>query len=304
MYLEFYGLMQEPFRLTPDPRFVHLAEPHRLALSGLVESICSRRGFIVLTGAVGTGKTTLLHTALKSLATMRFGEHQLAVALLVNPTLNRDEFYESVMQEFALACASTSKPARLIAIHELLVQKYRQGGTAVLVIDEAHLMTSALLEEVRLLANYDSYSDALLQVVLCGQPELADLLSRPELAALDQRIALRAELRALTLTEVCGYVEERLRQAGLQEQSPFCAAALQAVHVHSRGVPRVINLICHACLSLGARAGTSTIAPEMVLEAVYSLAPRASTELHRMPPMRSAVPVALTELTSGGSTGK
>jgi general secretion pathway protein A len=241
----------------------------------------------VLTGAVGTGKTTLLHAALKLLAT-HFGEHQLAVALLVSPTLERDELYESLVQELALSCASASKPARLVAIHELLAQKYRQGGTAVLVIDEAHLMTSALLQEVRLLANYDSYSDALLQVVLCGQPELDDLLCRPELAALQQRVAFMARLSALSFSELCGYVEERLRKAGMQGQSPFSAEALQAVYSYSQGVPRVINLICHACLSQGAQAGAKIIAPEMVAEAAHSLGSPASPEPYPLPPMHRA----------------
>ena len=251
MYTAFYQLKEEPFRLTPDPRFLHLADPHRTALKVLLQGVLQRKGFTVVAGPVGTGKTTLLHTALQILTEKSEGRGRLVSAFLVNPTLSPAELLEAVLDEYEINCTATSKPRRLAALHQMLFQTQQQGGTAVLLIDEAHLMTVELLEEIRLLGNTDTYQEKLLQVVLCGQPELFAVLQRPELQALQQRIASTCLLRPLSLPETRAYVAERLHAAGLRGSSPFTGTAVEGIHKLTNGVPRLINLLSDACLMTG-----------------------------------------------------
>ncbi len=251
MYTAFYQLKEEPFRLTPDPRFLHLADPHRTALKVLLQGVLQRKGFTVVAGPVGTGKTTLLHTALQILTEKSEGRGRLVSAFLVNPTLSPAELLEAVLDEYEISCTSTSKPRRLAALHQMLFQTQQQGGTAVLLIDEAHLMSVELLEEIRLLGNTDTYQEKLLQIVLCGQPELFAVLQRPELQALQQRIASTCLLRPLNLPETRAYVAERLHAAGLRGSSPFTGTAVEGIHKLSSGVPRLINLLSDACLMVG-----------------------------------------------------
>jgi len=171
-----------------------------------------------------------------------------------------------MLEEFEVQCTSTSKPRRLMALHQMLLGTQREGGTAVLFIDEAHLLSPELLEEIRLLGNADTHQEKLLQIVLSGQPELVTMMNRRELSALQQRIAARANLRPLSLPEVRAYVTERLQFAGLKGPSPFAEPALESVLRHSSGVPRLINLICDACLSLGFKTQRKTIRFDMVEE--------------------------------------
>jgi general secretion pathway protein A len=251
LYTAFYQLKEEPFRLTPDPRFLHLADPHRTALKVLLQGVLQRKGFTVVAGPVGTGKTTLLHTALQILTEKSEGRGRLVSAFLVNPTLAPAELLEAVLDEYEINCTATSKPRRLAALHQMLFQTQQQGGTAVLLIDEAHLMSVELLEEIRLLGNTDTYQEKLLQIVLCGQPELFAVLQRPELQALQQRIASTCLLRPLSLPEVRAYIAERLHAAGLRGSSPFTGTAVEVIHRLTGGVPRLINLLSDACLLVG-----------------------------------------------------
>lgn len=272
MYLEFYNLKREPFCLTPDPKFLHLAEPHRNALVALVQGVVRRRGFMVATGAVGTGKTTILNALLYLLSNLhKSGDRKLASAFLVNPILTREEFFESVLDEFEIQIPSTSKPRRLLALHELFLEAQSRGGTAVLIIDEAHLLTVELLEEIRLLTNMDTHREKLLQVILCGQPELASLLLQPQLRALRQRIALLAQLRPLTAGETGAYIEQRLRLAGLEGPSPFSPVALEEVYRRTHGVPRLINLLSDSCLTIGVQRHCKDIDSDVVRAATASL---------------------------------
>lgn len=251
MYTAFYQLKEEPFRLTPDPRFLHLADPHRTALKVLLQGVLQRKGFTVVAGPVGTGKTTLLHTALQILTEKSEGRGRLVSAFLVNPTLAPAELLEAVLDEYEITCTATSKPRRLAALHQMLFQTQQQGGTAILLIDEAHLMSVELLEEIRLLGNTDTYQEKLLQIVLCGQPELFAVLQRPELQALQQRIASTCLLRPLSLPEVRAYMAERMHAAGLRGSSPFTGTAVEVIHRLTGGVPRLINLLSDACLMCG-----------------------------------------------------
>jgi general secretion pathway protein A len=251
LYTAFYQLKEEPFRLTPDPRFLHLADPHRTALKVLLQGVLQRKGFTIVAGPVGTGKTTLLHTALQILTEKSEGRGRLVSAFLVNPTLTPAELLEAVLDEYEISCSATSKPRRLAALHQMLFQTQQQGGTAVLLIDEAHLMSIELLEEIRLLGNTDTYQEKLLQIVLCGQPELFAVLQRPELQALQQRIAGTCLLRPLSLPETRAYIAERLHAAGLRGSSPFTGTAVENIHRMTNGVPRLINLLSDACLMVG-----------------------------------------------------
>jgi len=267
MYLDFYQLHEEPFNLTPDPRFFHMAPPYRLALEALVQSIGRRKGFIVVNGPIGTGKTTLLHAAMQILRLLDTKHTHLASAFVLNPMLSRAAFFETLMIEFQVPCASASKPARLAALQEMFLEKQRKGGTSVLVVDEAHLLTVELPEEIRLLTNTDIYREKLLQVVLCGQPELIPLLQRRELRALHQRVTHHCTLRALSFPETQSYIEERLRAAGLKGVSPFSNEAVELVHLHSCGVPRLINQICDEALMIGFLTQRKQIQQDTIEEA-------------------------------------
>lgn len=270
MYLGFYGLRQDPFRLTPDPRFLHLAEPHRNTLRSMLEGVGARRGLQVATGPVGTGKTTLLYCLQHILAHEASAERPMRSAFLINPTLTQDDFYEALLYELELP-AVASKPGRLRALHELLLKSYKDNGNVVVVIDEAHLISTALLEEIRLLLNLDNYPRNVLQIILCGQPELMPLLEKRELSALKQRVAVFSQLRVLTLAEARSYIAERLHVAGLRGESPFTALATEEIHRLSGGVPRVMNLLCDRCLNAGYRQQSKKIGSDCVLEAAEEL---------------------------------
>jgi general secretion pathway protein A len=272
MYTTFYNLREEPFRLTSDPRFFHLAEPHAAALATLVEAVMRRKGFVLMTGPIGTGKTTVVHTALQILTERAATNHPISSAFILNPTLSREEFLEMLLSEFEITCTSTSKPARLAALQRMLLETQRKGGTSLLLVDEAHLLTSELLEEIRLLSNADTYQEKLLQIVLCGQPELLGLLRKPELRALRQRVASSCVLRPLSLPEVRSYIAERLHSAGFRgTASPFPAPVLEEIVRLTEGVPRLLNLLCDACLTIGYKAHRPVIDLAIVAEAATEL---------------------------------
>jgi general secretion pathway protein A len=272
MYTSYYNLREEPFRLTSDPRFFHLAEPHAAALATLVEAVMRRKGFVLMTGPIGTGKTTVVHTALQILTERAAPNHPMSSAFILNPTLSREEFLEMLLSEFEISCTSTSKPARLSALQRMLLETQRKGGTSLLLVDEAHLLTPELLEEIRLLSNSDTYQEKLLQIVLCGQPELLGLLRKPELRALRQRVASSCSLRPLSLLEVRAYIAERLHSAGFRgTASPFPIQVLEEIVRLTEGVPRLLNLLCDACLTIGCKAHRPVIDLGIVAEAATEL---------------------------------
>lgn len=272
MYTTFYNLREEPFRLTSDPRFFHLAQPHAAALATLVEAVMRRKGFVLMTGPIGTGKTTVVHTALQILTETAATSHPISSAFILNPTLSREEFLEMLLSEFEIPCASTSKPARLSALQHMLLETQRKGGTSLLLVDEAHLLTPELLEEIRLLSNADTYQEKLLQIVLCGQPELLTILRRPELRALRQRVAGSCSLRPLSLPEVRSYIVERLHSAGFRGTTlPFPTEVLEEIFRLSEGVPRLINLLGDACLAIGCKARRQVINQAIVEEAALEV---------------------------------
>jgi general secretion pathway protein A len=272
MYETFFGLREEPFRLTSDPKFFHLAEPHAAALTTLVEAVTRRKGLVLVTGPCGTGKTMVVHATLHILSDRAKTRQPISTAFVFNPTLSREEFLEMTLAEFAIPCTATSKPARLAALHQLLLERHTHGGTSLLLVDEAHLLTDELLEEIRLLSNADTYKEKLLQIVLCGQPELLTLLSRPESRGLRQRIASSCSLRPLVFQEFEAYVAERLHAAGFRgPTSPFPTPVLEEIFRRTEGVPRLINLFCDACLTIGCKGQKLLIDLAVVEEAASEL---------------------------------
>jgi general secretion pathway protein A len=252
MYKKFFGLRENPFNVNPDPRYLFTTPHIEEALSCLSYGIQTRKGFIVLTGEVGTGKTTLINKLLEWLR-----GRGMATAFIFNPRLSEDQFFDFMMADFGLPCDPKSKSKVLMQLNQWLLERYRQGGTAVLIVDEAQTLSSTVLEEIRLLTNLETYTEKLLQIVLSGQPELEEKLKRPELRQLRQRVTLRAKTYPLTLEETQGYISSRLRIAGAaggaggDGPAIFTPEAVEKVYGHSRGIPRLINLLCEQALITG-----------------------------------------------------
>lgn len=243
MYREFYGLRANPFNVNPDPRYLFLTRHTEEALACLTYGIQSRKGFVLLTGEVGTGKTTLINKLLEWLRLQ-----QVATAFIFNSRLNVTQFLDYMMADFGIACDSKAKSQVLLKLYNWLLDRYRAGETAVLIVDEAQNLSDEVLEEVRMLTNLETFTEKLLQIVLVGQPELEQKLKLPQLRQLRQRLTLRAKTHPLTLDETQAYVQQRLRIAGSNGQQIFTPESLIAVHRYSGGIPRVINLICEHCL--------------------------------------------------------
>jgi general secretion pathway protein A len=245
MYLTFYGLTEKPFNATPDPRFLYLSPAHREALAQLQYGVQERKGFIVLTGQVGTGKTTLLHTLRQRL------NGQTAIAFVVHSTLPFDGILEYVLEDLEIAKCGESRAQRLIALNHFLIERERTGQSTVLVLDEAQNLDASTLEQIRLLSNFESSTSKLLQIVLVGQPELKARLQLPELRQLKQRIGLRCQIPSLTREETREYIRTRLRIAGARDLGMFSDAAVDGITEYSGGIPRLINMVCDHCLLFG-----------------------------------------------------
>jgi type II secretory pathway predicted ATPase ExeA len=245
VYLAFYGLREKPFGVTPDPHFLYLAPSHREALAELTYGVQEKKGFLLLTGEVGTGKTTLLHALLRRL------DAQTAAAFVFNSTLPFDALLEYALEDFGVSKAGESYAQRLMALNTFLIERRRAGQNTVLIIDEAQNLSPESLEQVRLLSNFETSTEKLLQILLVGQPELEQRLALPALRQLKQRIALRCRIQPLSVEETVDYVRARLRTAGARDIGLFTAEALARVATHAGGVPRVINALCDHALLIG-----------------------------------------------------
>ncbi len=262
MYEKFFGLRERPFDLTPNPRYLFLTAAYREALSNLIYGLSGRKGLTVLTGEAGTGKTTLLTVALA-----QWREEGHLVATLRNPTMERAEFLEFLSHEFGLSeKAAASKTVLLREFETLLRERHAAGKLTALVIDEAHSMPTALLEEVRLLANIETADVKLLPLILLGQPELADRLNDPSLRQLKQRVALRCSLVPLDVREAAAYVAKRIQLAGGDSLQLFTREAVEAIHHGSGGIPRLINVLCDNALVNAMAAGVKPVSQDIVRE--------------------------------------
>lgn len=245
MYLEYYGLREPPFDITPNPRFLFFSAKHREALNHLLYGIKERKGFVQLTGEVGAGKTTLCRAMLEKL-----GDHYVT-ALILNPVLDADHLMRAIAMEFGLPVEGKDKLDILAAINHFLLEQVEQGKDAVLIIDEAQDLTDELLEQVRLLSNLETDERKLLQIVLMGQPELRARINAPNLRQLRQRITVRYHLRPLTRLEVGQYIQHRLQVSGANGAPYFTSGALWRIHFYSKGIPRLVNAVCDKCLLAG-----------------------------------------------------
>ena len=245
MYESFFNFRERPFNLTPDPKYLFLSGRHREAMAHLLYGIRQRSGFILLTGEVGTGKTTLCRALLHSL------DEDIEVALIFNPNLSAEELLQTINREFGLPGVSESRKALVDELNAHLLARRGAGKNLVLLVDEAQNLSPPVLEELRLLSNLETETEKLLQIVLIGQPELNDLLKRPELRQLDQRMSVRYHLEPLDQNETGEYVLHRLGVASDHSRAQFTSRAIRALYRYSRGAPRLINVAADRALLVG-----------------------------------------------------
>jgi general secretion pathway protein A len=261
MYNSFFGFRESPFNLSPDPEFLYRSPQHEEALANLIYGVRSRKGFIVLTGEVGTGKTTMLECLRDYLDAQR-----IEFAFIFNSRITPDQFFEMMAYDFDLQCDRKSKTDVLFALNGLLIEQTERGRTAVLIIDEAHNLEWDVLEEIRLLGNLENRQGKLLQIILAGQPELDRKLDAPNLRQLKQRVVLRCSLNPLTVPETHEYIDARMSRAGMENQKVFSSELIDEIHQRSRGIPRLINAICDNLLVTAFAMERRAATPDMLEE--------------------------------------
>jgi len=243
MYLSYYGLNEQPFSISPDPKFLYLSEVHREGLANLTYGIAQRKGFVVITGEVGTGKTTLIYTLLAEVP------QKVRVAFISNPTLTKEEFFYLLAEAYKLGEIG-HKAHFLVKFTRFLENAYSRDENVVLIVDEAHSLPLELLEEIRLLSNLETSANKLVNIILVGQPELNEKFSRPEMRPLTQRITLRYHLSSMTLEDTAKYIETRLIRSGVKDLDIFTESAIQRLYDYAGGIPRLTNIFAdHALLT-------------------------------------------------------
>ena len=295
MYTSFFGLQKLPFNLTPDPEFLYLSAKHREALTGLEYAIFNRKGFVVLTGDAGTGKTTLLSAAMSHLPT-----NKVLSSVVLNPTLSPSEFIELLMLDFGITDIPASKAQRLWKLQGFLMEAHRSGQTVILVIDEAHKLSAEVLEEIRLLGNYEFGPDKFVQIILLGQCELEELLDRRELRQFKQRIALRLYIDPLSDAEAPDYIRFRWAKAGGAAEPPFTPEAVAGVVRWSGRIPRLINSLCDSALLMAYGDSSHTVGVNYVRDAAMNLALIPAIAA----PVPSAQPLATAASADGAPAAK
>jgi general secretion pathway protein A len=265
MYQSFFGLSKRPFHLTADPEFLFLTSQHREALAGITYAMLDRKGFAVLTGDAGLGKTTLLARVLQHLA-----ETRIRSSVILHPTLSTTEFLEMILLAFGIQDIPASKTLRLSKLHNFLVESDGEGMICMLAVDEAHKLSPDLFEEIRLLGNLECSGRKLLQILLLGQTELAGLLNQPEFRQLKQRIAVRFNIEPLPDAQLEDFIRYRWQKAGGKEL-PFAPETLPFLAQHARGIPRVINAICDNALLLAFSDNSHIVKLGHILEACTDL---------------------------------
>jgi general secretion pathway protein A len=239
MYNAFFGFTQNPFNMSPDPSFLFRSSQHEEALANLIYGVQSRKGFVLLSGEVGTGKTTMLECLRDFLHSQR-----IAFASLFNSRLTVEQFFELLAYDLELQCNRHSKTEVLLALNNMLLERAGVGRTTVLIVDEAHNLEWDVLEEIRLLGNLENRRGKLLQIILAGQQELDRKMEAPEFRQLKQRIALRCTLRGFDVSDAVAYINSRLTRAGLQNQTVFSLELMDEIRLRTQGIPRLINAVC------------------------------------------------------------
>ena len=253
MYEQFYNVRTNPFALTPDPEYLFLSDEQREAIASLMYAVLARRGFSVLIGDAGTGKTTLLRALMRSIP-----ESRAVFSVVVNPTLSPAEFLRTCVADFGIDTGGCAKDTVLTKLHRFLVEVHKNSKVAVLVVDEAQRLSPELLEEVRLLTNFETDKEKLIQVILAGQDELADILDRYDLRQLKQRVSTRLHIKPLSADAISAYIRYRWSRCS-SAPPPFDAGALVTIQDMSAGIPRLINAICENALILGFAQGQRVI---------------------------------------------
>jgi general secretion pathway protein A len=262
MYKAFYNLKRNPFEISPDPSFLFPTRRHNEALAALYYGVRRHKGFVVMTGEVGTGKTLLVRCLLQLL-----NRNDVSYAYIFNSRLSPLEFLQYVAGDFGLPTSGKNKSELLMELSNYLIARHLKKLTTVLVVDEAHHVSADVLEEIRLLTNLETTEEKLLQILLVGQPELDDKLDSVELRQLKQRIALRSQLEPLSLDETRGYIHRRLELAGASPEAAellFSEPAIERIHRHSRGIPRLINTVSENSLITSFAQQLRTVAPSIV----------------------------------------
>ncbi len=265
MYLEFYNLREYPFNITPDPRFLYLAPHHKDAYDHLMYGIQNRKGFIQLTGEVGSGKTTLCRAVLANLG------RDVETALILNPLLTESQLLRAMLNDFGLEVKGQDRLAYIEKLNDFLLEKSRQEINVALLIDEAQDLSTEVMEQVRLLSNLETDQQKLIQIVMCGQPELETRLSLPDLRQLRQRITVRYHIPPLTQEDVMMYIRHRLWVAGSDGRVVFDRGAIREVYKFSKGSPRLINAVCENCMLAGFVVRTNIIDARCVKKAIQQL---------------------------------
>lgn len=266
MYEAFYGLREKPFNMTPDPKYFYASPKHHDALSSLLYTIQERRGFAVVTGEIGSGKTTICRTLLSKLS------RDTRIAIIRNTQINPKDLIQMTLEDLEAPVTTGTKVKLLSLLNDYLIEQLRQDANVVLLIDEAQNLTPSVLEEVRMLSNLETDREKLLQILLVGQPELWQTLNLPRLAQFKQRIAVHYHLTPLDADEVRGYVLHRLRLAGATNgRAVFTDGAFQRLYRHSRGVPRLVNALADRALLVGYVEESAQINPAMVDEAARDI---------------------------------
>lgn len=265
MYSKFYGFKEKPFNLTPDSRFFYASAKHEEALNCLLLAISERNGFVVVTGEIGAGKTTVCRTLLNKL------DPATKVALILNTHLTKKELLITILDDLGIEYKTKSKAHLLWALNKYLIEQAHNEVNVVLIIDEAQNLTTSVIEEVRMLSNLETEREKLIQIVLIGQPELRKKLANPKLEQFRQRVVFHYHLQALDFEETNSYIKHRLVKAGNKEADTFTQPAIAEIFNYSKGVPRLINLVCHNALIGGLVADAKTISLEIVKEAIREI---------------------------------
>ncbi len=267
MYTSYFGFKENPFSLTPDPNYLYLSRNHKEAFDHLLYGINERKGFIVITGGIGTGKTTLCRALLGTL------DSSTKTALIFNAYISDMELLRTINQEFGIGPGEPglSKKGYIDSLNRFLLETFSRGGNAVLLIDEAQNLSHTVLEQIRMLSNLETEKEKLVQIVLAGQSELTELLASPSLRQLDERIMVRYDLKPLDKTDVQGYVEHRLVVAGGKGNVQFTSGAFEAIYAYSQGNPRRINGVCDRALLIAYSKDEFAISKKMVQKAIEDI---------------------------------
>lgn len=265
MYLDFYGLKENPFNVTSDPNFLYLSHTHKEALNHLIYGINRRKGFVAITGEIGAGKTTLCRALLNKL------DERIKTSLIFNSSLPEKQLLEAIVEDFGITPTRRTKVGLIQELNEFLLKQLDLGNNAVLIIDEAQNLRAPTLEGIRMLSNLETEKEKLLQIILVGQPELRDKLNSPKLLQLRQRISVRFHVKALDHDEVRAYIDHRLGVAGSYESVNFAPEAVEKIFSHSGGIPRIINILCDKALLLGFVRETHIIDEDIIVTSIKEL---------------------------------